>query len=133
MPVSTFRLVGTCPDQVGIVARIAGFIAEQGGSIVGASQYEDADTHMFYMRYVVDAASLRLTADEFREAFRPVAAALNMDWRLTESRKLQRVVVMVSHQDHCLADLLHLWRSGDLAYDPVCVISNHEDLRELVE
>ncbi len=129
----TFRLVGTCPDQVGIVARIAGFIAEQGGSIVGANQYEDADTHMFYMRYVVDASSLALSADEFRQRFQPVADNLNMAWRLTESDLLQRVVILVSRQDHCLADLLHLWRSGDLAFELCCVISNHEDLRELVE
>ncbi|MBN7797579.1 formyltetrahydrofolate deformylase [Parahaliea mediterranea] len=129
----SYRLVGTCPDKVGIVARIAGFIAEQGGSIIGANQYEDTETRMFYMRYEVDAGSLDMDAEDFRAAFAPVARDLDMDWRLTESRRPQRVVLMVSKLDHCLADLLHLWRSGDIDFDPVCVISNHEDLRPLVE
>ncbi|WP_116364051.1 formyltetrahydrofolate deformylase [Parahaliea mediterranea] len=129
----SYRLVGICPDQVGIVARIAGFIAEQGGSIIGANQYEDTETRMFYMRYVVDADSLAMDADAFRAAFEPVARDLQMTWRLTESQRPQRVVLMVSKLDHCLADLLHLWRSGDMPFDPVCVISNHEDLRPLVE
>lgn len=129
----SYRLVGTCPDRVGIVARISGFIAELGGSIVGANQYEDTETRMFYMRYVVDADSLGMDAASFREAFAPVGQELDMDWRLTESDRPQRLVLTVSRQDHCLADLLHLWRSGDMAFEPVCVISNHEDLRELVE
>lgn len=129
----SYRLVGICPDQVGIVARIAGFIAAQGGSIVGANQYEDTGTHMFYMRYVVDADSLEMDAEAFRAAFEPVAQELQMEWRLTESARPKRVVLMVSRLDHCLADLLHLWRSGDLFFEPACVISNHDDLRELVE
>lgn len=133
MTIRSYRLVGTCPDRVGIVARIAGFIAEQGGSIIGANQYEDTETRMFYMRYVVDADSLDMDAEAFRAAFAPVADDLDMDWRLTESHQPQRVVLMVSKLDHCLADLLHLWRSGDIDFDPVCVISNHEDLRSLVE
>lgn len=129
----SYRLVGICPDRVGIVARISGFIAELGGSIVGANQYEDTETRMFYMRYVVDADSLALAAEEFRAAFEPVGRELDMTWRLTESDRPQRLVLMVSRLDHCLADLLHLWRSGDLRFDPACVISNHEDLRALVE
>ncbi|MFV0478436.1 MAG: formyltetrahydrofolate deformylase [Parahaliea sp.] len=129
----SYRLVGTCPDKVGIVARISSFIADKGGSITGASQYHDSDTRMFFMRYVVDADSLPMDAENFRQAFEATANALNMQWRLTESARLQRVVLLVSRQDHCLADLLHLCRSGDLPFDPVCVISNHEDMRDLAQ
>ena len=39
----------------------------------------------------------------------------------------------MSKEDHCLADLLHRWRSGELECDIPCVISNHEDLRSFVE
>src|SRR5690606_23422566 len=34
---------------------------------------------------------------------------------------------------HCLADLLHRWHSGELFCDIPCVISNHENLRSMVE
>ncbi len=33
----------------------------------------------------------------------------------------------------CLADLLHRWHSGELACDITSVISNHDDLRSMVE
>ncbi|KAA9133539.1 formyltetrahydrofolate deformylase [Marinihelvus fidelis] len=130
---TSYRLTGTCPDRVGIVARIAGFIAELGGSIISANQYEDTETEMFYMRYVVGAEPLGMDADAFRAAFEPVARELDMTWSLRSSDCPQRVVLMASRQDHCLADLLHLRRSGDLVFDPVCVISNHDDLRDLAE
>ncbi len=44
-----------------------------------------------------------------------------------------KVVIMVSRLGHCLADLLWRWRSGELAFDIPCVISNHEEFRDMVE
>lgn len=44
-----------------------------------------------------------------------------------------KVILMVSTLGHCLADLLWRWRSGELAFDIICVISNHEDFRIMVE
>ena len=44
-----------------------------------------------------------------------------------------RVVLMVSKLGHCLADLLWRWRSGELAFDIPCIISNHDDFRTLAE
>jgi formyltetrahydrofolate deformylase len=35
------------------------------------------------------------------------------------------VLIMVSKFDHCLADLLYRWRIGELAMDPVAIVSNH--------
>ena len=56
-----------------------------------------------------------------------------MEWQLSDTDSRKRVVLLVSREDHCLADLLHRWRSGDLECDIPCVISNHEDLRSFVE
>ncbi len=133
MRTPSYRLIATCPDRVGIIARVTGEIAGLGGSIIQANQYEDAGSGLFFMRYVVDAGSLGLSAEEFRAAMAPVAELLEMQWRVTESARPQRVVLLASRQDHCLAELLHLWRGGDLPLLPVSVISNHEDLRQLVE
>jgi formyltetrahydrofolate deformylase len=44
-----------------------------------------------------------------------------------------RVLIAVSKFDHCLQDLLFRWRSGVMPIDLVGVISNHPDLRSLVE
>jgi formyltetrahydrofolate deformylase len=56
-----------------------------------------------------------------------------MEWQVHDTDVPMRVVLLVSREDHCLADLLYRWRSGDLECDIPCVISNHEDLREQVE
>ena len=56
-----------------------------------------------------------------------------MDWHLSDTDVRKRVALFVSKEDHCLADLLYRWRAGELECDIPCVVSNHEDLRGLVE
>ena len=69
-----YRLVVSCPDQVGIVARVSSFIAQQGGSITEASQHSDLETGRFFMRYEILADSLGMSAEALRTSFEPVAA-----------------------------------------------------------
>ena len=45
------RLVATCPDRIGIVARATTFLADRGASITEAYQYHDVSNGMFFMRY----------------------------------------------------------------------------------
>ena len=52
---------------------------------------------------------------------------------MTKSEEPERVVILASHASHCLADLLYRWKSGDLNCTIPCVISNHENLRSMVE
>ena len=67
------------------------------------------------------------------DLFEPLAAEFAMEWRLTDTDVRKRVMLLVSREDHCLADLLYRWRSGDLECDITSVVSNHEDLRSFVE
>ncbi|HSH47257.1 MAG TPA: formyltetrahydrofolate deformylase [Halomonas sp.] len=128
-----YRLVVSCPDRVGIVSRVSGFIADQGGSITEASQHSDLEAGRFFMRYEIHADSIGITPDDFSTAFAPIAEAFNMDWALTDSRNKQRVVLMVSRESHCLADLLYRWSNGELECDIVGVVSNHDSMRSLTE
>ncbi|MEJ2675097.1 MAG: formyltetrahydrofolate deformylase [Acidihalobacter sp.] len=130
---ATYRLVMSCPDRIGIVSAVAGFLAEQGGWIVEASQHADAEQGWFFMRYEIRADSLSFDVDEFRQRFAPIGTRFDADWRITDTAAPKRVVLLVSRLDHCLADLLHRWRSREMQFDIPCVISNHEDLRDFVE
>ncbi len=129
----SMRLVGSCPDHVGILAKVANFIAGRGANITEANQYEDKRSKRFFMRYGFDLPGTGDSVEEFTSAFEPVARELQLDWRLTDVARRRRVVLLVSKFDHCLAYLLHRWKVGDLKIDIPCVISNHETLRELVE
>lgn len=132
-PTHILRLVATCPDRVGIVAHVATFLADRGASITEANEYQDHRSQTFFMRYVFDYPGSDDPAEHFRAGFRPIAEELQMDWRVVDVRNNQRVVFFVSKFDHCLAYLLHRWKVKDLEYEIPCIISNHDDLRELVE
>lgn len=125
-----YRLIVSCPDRVGIVSRVSSFIADQNGSIIEANQHSDLDAGRFFMRY--DLQSNALSVDAFREAFATIADEFEMSWRLSDSARRPRVVLMVSRESHCLVDLLYRWSAGELDCEIPCVISNHEDLRSLV-
>lgn len=128
-----YTLSLSCPDRAGIVAAVSGFVAQHGGFIVEASYHTDQETQRFFMRQEIRADSLPFDAAELRSRFSTLADEFQMDWLVSDSAVKKRVVMLVSKQDHCLSDLLHRWRSGELEVDIPCVISNHQDLRSFVE
>ncbi len=128
-----YTLTLSCPDKVGIVAAVSGFFAQHGGWIVEASYHADTENKRFFMRQEVLADSLSFDAVELQKKFAVVGKAFDMVWQLSDSDRKKRLIIMVSKQDHCLNDLLHRWRSGELEVDIPCVISNHDDLRSFVE
>ena len=130
---SSCTLVISCPDKVGIVAAASRFVADRGGSLLESNHHTDVEQGWFYMRNVISADSLNVSLDQFRDDFALLAADFDMQWHLRDNAELQRVVVLASHASHCLADILHRWKSGELACQSPCVISNHETLRSMVE
>ena len=128
-----YTLTIACPDRSGIIAAVSGFIAQHKGWIVEASYHTDLETQRFFMRQEILADSLPFGLAGFHAQFSPLAAEFGMDWRISDSAQKKRLVILVSKQDHCLNDLLHRWRSGELQVDIPCVISNHDDLRGFVE
>jgi formyltetrahydrofolate deformylase len=128
-----YTLTLSCPDRVGIVAAVSGFFAQHGGWIVEASYHADTDSGRFFMRQEILADSLPFDIDGLGQRFGVLAREFAMDWQVSDSAQKKRLVILVSKQDHCLNDLLHRWRSGELEVDIPCVISNHEDLRSFVE
>ena len=129
-----YTLSASCPDQVGIIAKVSGFIAEHGGWILESSYHADDVTQQYFMRIEIKANSLPFLLAEFRERFRTaVAEPLNMDWRISDSAVKKRVVILVSKQEHCLYDLLARWQARELDIEIPCVISNHDTFRGFVE
>jgi formyltetrahydrofolate deformylase len=130
---STATLLITCPDTKGIVAAIADFLYQHDANILHADQHQDAENNLFLMRVEWDMANFNLDETAFSQAFAPIAERFNMQWQLKESQHKTRVAIMVSQYDHCLADLLHRHKSGELACEIPLVISNHRDTEALVK
>ena len=130
----TFSLLLVCPDRKGIVAAVASFLSDHDASIVEAKQFNDQLTRRFYMRAVFTAVGPKFVAiEDLRAKFATLASAYEMTWQIEDTAQRVRVLIAVSKLDHCLQDLLFRWRSGVLPVDVVGVISNHPDLRSLVE
>ena len=128
-----YRLTISCPDRVGIVAKVGEFVSSQGGWIVEANHYADPVSGWFFMRHCIKASSLPFGLEEFKEKFAPIAEEFQMDWQVNDSAQAKKIILMASKESHCLSDLLHRVHSKELFCDIPCVISNHDDLRSMVE
>ncbi|OEY67263.1 formyltetrahydrofolate deformylase [Marinobacter sp. X15-166B] len=129
----TYRLVISCPDRVGIVAKVSNFLSTYNGWITEASHHSDPQVGRFFMRHEIKASSLPFGLEQFRAAFEPIAREFDMAWHIADSARPKRVILMCSKESHCVADLLHRWHSNELSAEVVAVISNHDDLRRMVE
>ncbi len=128
-----YVLVLSCADRLGIVHAVSGFLAEHACNIVDSQQFSDRLSGRFFMRVHVQAESPDVTYDALQVGFAPVGAAFEMDWQLRDLAVRQRLLVLVSKQDHCLNDLLYRCRKGSVPADVVAVVSNHPDAGPLVE
>jgi formyltetrahydrofolate deformylase len=120
-----------CPDRKGIVAAISNALVGLDANILQNAEYSDAVTATFCIRTrfeapIEDSAEV---ADRLADAASNVGGVL----RVRREDERRRALIMVSKFDHCLLDLLYRHRSGDLPIDIPMVVSNHPDLRELVE
>jgi formyltetrahydrofolate deformylase len=120
-------LLLSCPDQRGVVAAVADFVAGHDGNIVHAEQHVDELEGVFFQRVEFDLEGFALMRHSILEALSPVAERFRLDVDLHFTDERPRLAILASKQPHCLWDLLTRWRTGELAADLAVVIANHPD------
>ncbi len=115
-----------CKDRKGIVARVSGFIHDFGGNILDSDHHTDEDTNDFLMRMEFATEGFQIPPDDIPSAFAPVAKVYDMHYEVYQCSRRSRVGMLVSKQDHCLADLLQRHRRDELHMDIPVIISNHD-------
>jgi len=124
-----------CPDRKGLVARVSSLLYERGANILHADQHQDHGLGLFFMRveWALNGSDGDAVFDleGFKAAFAPLAAELGMRWKLSSSGRLPRVALFCSQYLHCMADLLHRWRTGELLCEIPLIVSNHRDVERL--
>ncbi len=128
-----YVLALSCPDRLGIVHTVSGFMAEHGCNIVDSQQFSDRLNGRFFMRVHLEALESGTSLDSLQVAFAPIGSSFEMDWQFHDFAARQRILVLVSKQDHCLNDLLYRSRIGAIPADIVGVVSNHPDTEAMVE
>ncbi len=124
----------SCADRHGIVAGVTTFLAQQHYNISESSQYEDRIEKRFFMRTEISAVNQSATPlSDLIVKFSALADKDNMQWQIKDLSEKPKVVLAVSQWGHCLNTLLHKWKEGTLPIEIVAVVSNHNDMRDLVE
>lgn len=129
----TATLLVSCPDQRGLVAKIANFIYANGGNIIHADQHTDLAAGLFLTRIEWQLEGFYLPRDVISPAFRAIAQPLNAQWQLHFSDTIPRLAIWVSRQDHCLLDLLWRHQAKEFSAEIPLIISNHPHLQPIAE
>lgn len=133
MTISTATLLVSCPDQQGLVAKIANFIYSNGGNIIHADQHTDFASGLFLTRIEWQLDGFNLPRDLIAPAFNAIAQPLQANFSLHFSDTVPRIAIWVSQQDHCLLDLLWRQRAKEFSAHIPLVISNHPHLQSICE
>jgi formyltetrahydrofolate deformylase len=122
-----------CPDQKGLVARVAGLLYAQGANILHADQHQDHELGLFFMRveWAIETTDAHSGIAAFTHAFTPLADELHMRWQLRSMNQKPRIALFCSQYLHCIADLLHRASSGELACEIAVIVSNHREVEKL--
>ncbi|AFY70290.1 formyltetrahydrofolate deformylase [Thalassoporum mexicanum PCC 7367] len=128
---TTATLLVSCPDQKGLVAKVADWLYSHNGNIIHADQHTDASAGLFLMRVEWQLAGFNLERQEIAASFQPLAAAIDAKWQLHFSDRVRRVAIFVTKQDHCLYDLILRHKSGEINSQIPLVIGNHPNLEAI--
>ena len=120
-----FILRASCRDAIGIVADVAGFLAERRLFIAETANFGDAASGLFFMRLQFAPTMPGFTLAKFKAEFGVIADRWSMDWEVIDARAKPNVLILVSTADHCLNDLLYRQRIGSLHMNVPAIVSNH--------
>ena len=119
-----------CSDQPGIVHAMTSAVLACGGNIIENQQFTDEPTNTFVMRTRFETTQgIDVARKSLNEGLGKFSPTLHI--RPTQSKP--RALVLVTKESHCLRDLLYLLELGELPIEIPVVVSNHEDLRSLLE
>jgi formyltetrahydrofolate deformylase len=124
---------GTCQAGTGVVAAVTGFLASRNCYICALEQFDDESTDKFFMRAVFRPQKDSPAVKKITEDFAVIAESFDMEWKFHRPQVAVKTIILVSKYDHCLDDLLYRRRKGEINMEITAVVSNHQELRPMVE
>ncbi|HAL83294.1 MAG TPA: formyltetrahydrofolate deformylase [Mucilaginibacter sp.] len=119
-------IVIQCIDQVGLVAAITKVMAKEQLNIVSMREHVDQAQNRFFMRLEISHGG---DGDQLEEKLRSVLPAnANIGINPLPEKK---IIVMVTKEYHCLADILIRNYYGTLGATVLAVIGNHAVLEDI--
>ena len=119
-----------CKDQPGIVHAMTTAVLGARGNIIENQQFTDPATQVFVMRTRFET---ELELAKVREILESGLGQFKPKLSLRSVAKQKKALILVTKESHCLRDLLYLQELGELPIEIPVVVSNHSDLKTLVE
>jgi formyltetrahydrofolate deformylase len=121
-------IVIQCKDRIGLVAVISGVLAQEQLNIVSLREHVDKAENRFFLRVQVEQeAGATLLEKKLQEVLPPDAVvAVNP---LPE----KKIVVMVTKEYHCLADMLIRYYFKTLGASIQAVVGNYDSLQDICQ
>ena len=123
----------SCPDQPGIVAKIAGYVAGHRGNLLEFNQFSDPIGSKFFARLEIATADLDVDPQDFIDGFGTLGRSLRAHWHFRRLPYKMRTAVLVTKTDHCLQEIL--WRTGlgELPVEITSVIGNRPHCQPIAQ
>ncbi len=123
----------SCPDQPGIVAKIANYVAGHRGNLVEFNQFSDSLGKKFFARLEIETADLDVDVQDFIDGFGTLGRSLQADWHFRRLPYRMRAAVLVTKTDHCLNEILWRTELGELPVEITSIIGNRPNCRSRAE
>jgi formyltetrahydrofolate deformylase len=126
------KLLITSPEKLGIISTVTNLLLEHNANIVDLDQHTtDPQDGIIFMRVEFDVEDTMF--EKLDENLHVLAQDYALDFHLSSNEKRKRMAIFVSKMDHCLLELIWRWKSNEIPVEIPLVISNHADLKEVVE
>jgi formyltetrahydrofolate deformylase len=119
-------IVIQCTDEVGLVAKISSLLALERLNILSMQEHVDKTENLFFMRLEVDKQVHDASLEKKLRTLLPPRALIRVN-----PDPVKKVVVMVTREYHCLADILIRNYFKTLSATVECVIGNYPVLEDI--
>ncbi|MGA7409285.1 MAG: formyltetrahydrofolate deformylase [Bryobacteraceae bacterium] len=117
----------------GAIAAVSQFLIAHNGGVLHCDDHLDSGHDLFLSRLEWDLDGFDIPISDFERHFNPLAERFQIKYHLALTDYRPRIAILVSSQDHCVADLLYRQSTGELACEIVMMISNHPTARPLAD
>lgn len=124
----TFSLLIDCPDQIGLVYRITNILFNNQLNIIRNSEFVEKETNHFFMRTEFSGELYEESVLKQLKASLPAEAVINLSLKVKK-----KIVVLVTKEHHCLAELLVRNQFHEMNAEILAVIGNYKTLQPLTE
>ena len=122
-----------CPDQHGIVAKIASYVADYEANLCEFSQFTDDEHGKFFARVEIDTSNLKVSLEDFISGFNTLGKSLSASWHFREMPYEMRTAVLVTKTDHCLNEILWRTKLGEMPIKITSIIGNRDNCQKIAE